>query len=76
MEAADDKYKGDDGLAVYVSESELYNLTMQLMHIVREAIICLTLAISIEEKIRKQKKDPSFKTVSIQIGGYDDEWKL
>ena len=76
MEATDGNYVGDDGLAVYVSESELYDLTMQLMHIVREAIICLALAISIEEKDRNKKKDPNTKTVSIQIDGYDDKWKI
>jgi len=75
MEATDGNYIGDDGLAVYVSESELYDLTMQLMHIVREAIICLALAINIEEKERKQKKGPNTKTVSIQLDGYDDQWK-
>ena len=76
MEATNGKYIDDDGLAVYVSESELYDLTRQLMHIVREAIICLALAISIEERDRNQKKDPNTKTVSIQIDGYDDAWKV
>ena len=76
LEAIDDNYIGDDGLAVYISESELYDLTMQLMHIVREAIICLAFAISIEENNRNQKKDPNTKTVSIQIDGYEDKWKL
>ena len=76
MEATDGTYIGDDGLAVYVSESELYERTMQLMHIVREAIICLALAISIEEKNRNQKKDPNQKTVSVQIDTYDDQWKV
>lgn len=76
MEAMDGQYIGDDGLAVYVSESELYDLTMQLMHIVREAIICLALAISIEEKDRKERKGTSTKTIPIHIDGYDDEWKI
>lgn len=75
IETTDGKYIEDDGLAVYVSESELYDLTMQLMRIVREAIICLALAISIEERDRNHKKDPNTKTVSIQIDGYDDLWK-
>ena len=61
LEAIDDNYIGDDGLAVYISESELYDLTMQLMHIVREAIICLAFAISIAENNRNQKKDPTRK---------------
>ena len=45
------------------------------MHIAREAIICLALSVSIEEKERSQKKDPNTKSILIQIDGYDDEWK-
>lgn len=75
MLASDGNVIDNDGLALYVSESELYELTMQLMHIAREAIICLALSVSIEEKERSQKKDPNTKSILIQIDGYDDEWK-
>lgn len=36
-----------DDLALYVSESELSMLTLELMHIVREAIICLSLCVHV-----------------------------
>ncbi len=63
-----------DGLALYVSEQELTEQTMFLLKLLRETIICLSLAVGIEEKHRK-KQSPEKITVPISIMQYADEWK-
>ena len=65
-----------DDLAVYVSEDELYDFTLELMRIVREVIVCLALSVNIEESDRKSKMDKSKKIMPMTIMGYDDQWKL
>ena len=35
--------------ALYISENELYDCTIELFKVVREALICLSLCINIEE---------------------------
>lgn len=71
-----DREEGEiDDLALYVHEMELYDLTMQLMHIVREAIICLSLCVHAEEKSRQQKNRDK-KVIPIHIMEYKDNWKI
>lgn len=71
-----DREKGEiDDLALYVNETELYDLTMQLMHIVREAIICLTLCVHAEEQSR-QKESGDKIVMPMPLMEYDDNWKL
>lgn len=65
-----------DDLAVYVSEDELYDSTLELMRTVREVIVCLSLSVNIEESDRKSKMDKSKKIMPMTIMGYDDQWKL
>ena len=64
-----------DDLALYVSEDELSTLTLDLMHIVREAIICLSLCVHVEEQKKKTKNESSY-ALTIPMMEYDDEWKL
>lgn len=68
--------KGEvDDLALYVTENELSALTLELMHIVREAIICLSLCVHEEEQKRQQESEVKF-IPSISLREYNDEWKI
>ena len=42
-------------VAMYISESELYELTLNLLKIVREAIICIALCVNVEEAKKNRK---------------------
>lgn len=64
-----------DDLALYVSECELTEQTMFLLKLVRETIICLALAVGIEEIYREDQAPMKGITVPITIMQYDDEWK-
>ena len=64
-----------DDLALYVTEDELSALTLELMHIVREAIICLSLCVHTEEE-KKRKENENKIIPLISMMEYDDEWKL
>lgn len=64
-----------DDLALYVTESELSSLALELMHIVREAIICLSLCVHVEEqKNREKNKDKLI--MPMRMMEYDDGWKV
>lgn len=62
-----------DDLALYVTECELSKLTLELMHIVREAIICLSLCVHVEEQ---KNSDPDKLIMTAPLMEYSDEWKL
>ena len=64
-----------DDLALYVTEDELSALTLELMHIVREAIICLSLCVHVEEQKKQEENDDNF-ILSMPMMEYDDEWKI
>ena len=49
---------------------------MELLGIVREALISLTIAVFIEEKKRKAKRGNNEKIVPLHLHSYDDEWKI
>jgi hypothetical protein len=71
-----DRENGEfDDLALYVNEDELYDLTIQLMHIVREAIICLSLCVHAEEQSR-QKGNGDKIVMPMLLREYDDKWKV
>lgn len=71
-----DRENGEiDDLALYVNETELYDLTMQLMHIVREVIICLTMCVHAEEKSRKKENGDQL-VMPMPLMEYDDNWKI
>lgn len=71
-----DRTTGDiDDLAFYVPEVELSTETFKLLKLIREIIICLSLAVGIEEKNRNHELDSSKVVMPITLMDYDDEWK-
>jgi hypothetical protein len=72
-----DRRTGDiDDLAFYVPEVELSTETFKLLKLIREVIICLSLAVGIEEENHKNELDPSKMVMPISLMAYDDEWKI
>ncbi len=64
-----------DGLALYVSEKEMYDATFMLLKILREAIINLSLCVNIaEEPKREASKDKLI--MPIHLMDYEDDWKI
>lgn len=71
-----ERTKGEvDNLALYVTVDELSTLTLELLHIVREAVICLSLCVHVEEQ-KKQKDYKNKFILSMPLMEYDDEWKI
>ena len=65
-----------DDLVLYVSESEMYRMTLDLLKILQELIICLSVCVNIEEK-RKTDNLPSYTMVCpINFIEYEDDWKI
>ena len=63
-----------DDLAVYLSEERLQFITLDLLKLMREALINLSLAVHIEETKRERINDkPTFNKSFL---AYEDEWKL
>lgn len=69
-----DEIKKND-VAMYICETELYNLTFDLLKIVREAIICLALCVTIKEREKKQAADCD-KIITQKVHQVDDEFKI
>ena len=69
-----DEIKKND-VAMYICETELYNLTFDLLKIVREAIICLALCVTIKEREKKEAAD-SDRIMTQKIHQVDDEFKI
>ena len=61
--------------ALYIDESELSEKTMELFHVVREAIICLSLSVNLEE-IERQQKLGDKTILKMPVGKYEDDWKI
>ncbi|MBU9739466.1 LA2681 family HEPN domain-containing protein [Diplocloster agilis] len=71
-----ERAKGEvDDLALYVTEDELLALTLELLHIVREAIICLSLCVHVEEQ-KKSEQNNGKLIMPMPLMEYDDEWKI
>ena len=64
-----------NNVATYISETELYDLTFNLLKLVREAIIGLTLSVIINEK-EKVKKVSVDKIITMKVHQVDDEFKI
>ena len=64
-----------DGLALYVSDKELYNITMTLLKILREAIISLSLCVNIAE-IPKREAAKDKLVLPMHLMDYADDWKI
>lgn len=70
-----DRTNGEiDNLAFYISEAELIDETMKLLHIIRETIISMVLTVGIEEKERNKTNTKI--AIPFTFDQYDDEWKL
>ena len=48
---------------------------MELFHVVREAIICLSLSVNLEE-IERQQKLGDKTILKMPVGKYEDDWKI
>ena len=64
-----------DGLALYISEEELAEVTMQLLKILREAIISLSLSVNIAEKPKREETKDNL-IVPMSLMEYEDDWKI
>ena len=62
-------------VATYISETELYNLTFDLLKIVREAIIYLTLSVTIKEN-EKVKASSIDKMITMKVHQVEDGFKI
>jgi len=65
-----------DDLVLYVSENELIDETLRLMKLIREVIICLTLAVGVEEQKRHDKSDDKAIMMPFVFMNYEDDWKV
>ena len=64
-----------DGLALYISEKELYDATFMLLKILREAIINLSLCVNIAEKPKREESKGKL-IMPIRLMDYEDDWKI
>jgi len=65
----------EDSLALHISETELKEEGMRLLKLLRETIVCLALAVGIEE-YERHNASPDKKVLGLQLLKYDDKWKL
>lgn len=63
-------------VAMYISESELYELTLNLLKIVREAIICIALCVNVEEAKKIEKLNGKIVAEPFIVHEIDDEFKF
>lgn len=73
-ERRDEKKIGEDSF-YHITEYNLLRYTMDLLEIVREWLIDLTMAIHIEELKRREGEDDK-KSFPIFLMEFDDEWKV
>lgn len=71
----DDIIECGDGLALYVSEEELYNTVLHMLKIIREAIINLSLCVNIAEYSKKEASKDKL-ILPLNLMDYDDDWKI
>ena len=64
-----------DGLAFYISDKELYEVTIMLLRILREAIINLSLCVNIAE-IPKREAAKDELVLPLYLLDYEDDWKV
>jgi hypothetical protein len=63
-----------DSLALYVSYEEFKRETLDLVHLVRESIIYLSLSVHVNEN-KKRAEKPDAVYANMQLFEFDDEWK-
>jgi len=64
-----------DDMALYISEAEFEDITMDVLKQIREVLICLSLAVHIEES-KRHTEISNINYPSIGFLKYDDNWKL
>lgn len=64
-----------DGIALYISDEELYDATLKLLKIIREAIINLSLCVDIAE-VPKREATKDKLIIPISLMDYEDDWKI
>lgn len=66
----------DEEMTYHISETDLENYTLDLMHIVRELIIDLTMAAHAQEKNKLSKLPQKRFVAQVNLFDYDDMWKI
>jgi hypothetical protein len=64
-----------DDMALYISETELEKMTMDILKLIREVLIYLSLAVHIEESKRYKVNDATY-CLPVSFLKYDDNWKV
>ncbi len=71
-----DKPYVDDEMTYHISESDLQDYTLELLQMIREVIIELTLAVHIEEQKKHDTIGKAKVVPKLYLDDYDDEWKI
>ena len=71
-----DKPYVDDEMTYHISEADLQDYTLELLQMIREVIIELTLAVHIEEQKRYNSFGETKTIPHLYLDDYDDEWKI
>lgn len=65
----------EDPLAYSITVDEFKDAVMKLLNYVREGIILLTMAVHLEEQVKRNSGNSDEMSVSIHMDKYDDNWK-
>jgi len=65
-----------DDFAMYITENQLSEYVIQILKIIREVLINLSLAIHIEESKKAKKRMNDIIIPKINFMNYDDDWKI
>lgn len=66
----------DEEMTYHISETDLENYTLDLMYMVRELIIDLTMAVHAHEKDKLSKLSKKHLVTQVNLFDYDDTWKI
>lgn len=66
----------DEEMTYHISETDLENYTLDLMYMVRELIIDLTMAVHAHEKDKLSKLSKKRLVTQVNLFDYDDTWKI
>lgn len=70
-----DSYVDKEGI-YHISDDDLQKFAIELINMVRELIIDLSMAVHIEELKRKQEHNTEKIIPGLTLQEYDDEWKV
>lgn len=71
----DSQTKREDPLAYSITVDEFKEAIMKLLTYVREGIILLTMAVHLEEKLKKNNENSDKMSMPMHMDQYDDDWK-